>query len=612
MCSGCSEHHARVRGDSNANHGCADLRGTGPQGLHHHEPSPADERAEPGAHGRAAGGVRCRRCRPRRVRGHPERCGRPGVLRGRGPEGDGRGDGIRNRRRLRAAAPADHRPAAGGPGRAHAGIRRRQQLHQARHRRHRRVLHGGRYGDRAVLRHPPGHPAVELRHARAEAEPAVRAGVRPPFPDDPARRGDADRAGRRPDRCRARLPDRPDSGRLRGPGRTRGRRGPDGRQDLGELAAGRAVPQAHRQGGPRHDGGSPVEVRRNVRVHPRPDRGCARRSQGLRGEAQARMEDAVRSTTVAFKIGPIFHLIHMSDDFWPLNDWYAEVFGAVEFTKHTRSSRTGSAFPTWSVELRDASLITIADVTIEPMSPSMFIDGWDKMPVGRFYTKFGRHWVSFAWCVDDARALFRELKDRNIRFFFNGGGSDSAREPSPDEALFTHPKDSCGALELMQGPRAAVADPRFEPGYDPGQWERDHPLGLRRLAYITITVSDLDKGKRVYVDALGGKLLLEDSSPLTMTKNAYVAVGDHSMVELAQPLEEGSLAGRELARNGYIMHAAAFGVADLDRAERHLTAKGVRILDRDAVTLLADPDPTFGAPFRFPTAVIPGDPRDAH
>jgi len=315
---------------------------------------------------------------------------------------------------------------------------------------------------------------------------------------------------------------------------------------------------------------------------------------------------------MTFKIGPIFHLIHMSDDFWPLNDWYAEVFGAVEFTKNNRSSRPGSAFPTWSVELRDASLITVADVTFEPMSPSMFIDGWDKMPVGRFYSKFGRHWHSIAWYVDDTLALYRDLKDRNIRFFFNGGGSDSAREPSPDEALFTHPKDSCGALELMQGPRDAVADPRFRPGYDSRQWEREHPLGLRRLAYITIVVSDLDKGKAVYADALGGRVLLEDSSSLTMTKNAYVAVGDHTIVELAQPLEAGSLAGRELQKNGDIMHSVAFAVADLDRAEQHLTAKGVRILDRDATTLLADPETTFGAPFRFTTAVIPGDPRDTH
>ena len=123
--------------------------------------------------------------------------------------------------------------------------------------------------------------------------------------------------------------------------------------------------------------------------------------------------------------------------------------------------------------------------------------------------------------------------------------------------------------------------------------------------------SHLDKGKSVYVDALNGKPLAEQDSALTMTKNAFVAVGDHTIVELAQPFEPGTLAGSELAKNGDIMHAVAFQVADLDRAERHLTGKGVRILDRDASTLLADPGTTFGAPFRFTTAAIPGDPRDA-
>jgi hypothetical protein len=88
------------------------------------------------------------------------------------------------------------------------------------------------------------------------------------------------------------------------------------------------------------------------------------------------------------------------------------------------------------------------------------------------------------------------------------------------------------------------------------------------------------------------------------------AVGDHTLVELAQPLESGTLAARELQENGDIMHAVAFQVSDLDQAERHLTAKGIRILDRDAATLLADPGTTFGAPFRFTTAAIPGDPRD--
>jgi hypothetical protein len=35
------------------------------------------------------------------------------------------------------------------------------------------------------------------------------------------------------------------------------------------------------------------------------------------------------------------------------------------------------------------------------------------------------------------------------------------------------------------------------------------------------------------------------------------AVGDHTIVELAQPFEAGTLAGSELAKNADIMHSAA-------------------------------------------------------
>jgi catechol 2,3-dioxygenase-like lactoylglutathione lyase family enzyme len=313
---------------------------------------------------------------------------------------------------------------------------------------------------------------------------------------------------------------------------------------------------------------------------------------------------------MSFKIGPIFHLIHMSDDFWELNDWYAEIFAPIEFTKRHSD---GNTFPTWTGEMRDASLIVVADVCFEPMSPSMFLDGWDKMPVGRFYNKFGRHWHSIAWYTDDNLELYRSLKDRGVRFFFNGGGSDSSREPTPGEALFTHPKDTAGALELMQGPRInddVVRDPRFTSDYDVDRWAREHPLGLKRLAYITLVVKDLDKAKKFYVEGLNGTVLLEDDSSLTMTRSTFVAVGDHTIVELALPLESDTLAGRDLARNGDIMHSVAFQVVDLDQAERYLTSKGVGIVGCDDSTLLADPDTTFGAPFRFTTASLPGDPRD--
>ena len=44
--------------------------------------------------------------------------------------------------------------------------------------------------------------------------------------------------------------------------------------------------------------------------------------------------------------------------------------------------------------------------------------------------------------------------------------------------------------------------------------------------------------------------------------------------------------------------------------EVYLGSKGIKILDRDATTLVADPADTFGGPMRFTTAAVPGDPRD--
>jgi hypothetical protein len=307
---------------------------------------------------------------------------------------------------------------------------------------------------------------------------------------------------------------------------------------------------------------------------------------------------------MAFRIGPVFHLIHMADDFWKLNNWYAEVFDPIEFTAPQRTSIPPGPFPSYSVEARDASLIAFADVCFEPMSPAFFMDRWAEFPVGRFYQKFGQHWHSMAWFTEDQVDLYNTLRGNNVRLFGQGGSNESDAQITPETVLFTHPKDTAGALELMQGPRANGADPRFLPGYDADRWAREHPLGLKRLGYVTLVMDDLDKGKWVYADTLKGTVLLENDSPLTMTRNVYVQVGDHTVVELAQPLEADSLAGRDLAKNGAIMHAVTFEVNDLDVAETYLKSKHIAVLARDDTTLLCDPDTTFGAPFRFTTASL--------
>lgn len=123
-------------------------------------------------------------------------------------------------------------------------------------------------------------------------------------------------------------------------------------------------------------------------------------------------------------------------------------------------------------------------------------------------------------------------------------------------------------------------------------------------------MKDLDKATKIFTSGIGGTQIGEGLSDLTQTRNVYVAVGESTVVELATPLEENSLAGKDLAANGDMCHAVTWQVNDLDQAREYLATKGVTILDSDATTLIADPATTFGGIMRFTTESIPGDPRD--
>jgi hypothetical protein len=83
-----------------------------------------------------------------------------------------------------------------------------------------------------------------------------------------------------------------------------------------------------------------------------------------------------------------------------------------------------------------------------------------------------------------------------------------------------------------------------------------------------------------------------------------------TIVELASPPGGNSLAGQDLAACGDMLHAVAFRVNSLQAAEKHLADKGIGIIARDDQTIVADPQKTFGAPFRFTTWDVPGDPRN--
>ena len=298
-------------------------------------------------------------------------------------------------------------------------------------------------------------------------------------------------------------------------------------------------------------------------------------------------------------IGKLFHIIHMTGDLPAVEAWYDDVFSVRRgFLDHHYHP----------AEQRDASLVVLGDAVIEPLSPAFRVEGWDLMPLGRFYKRFGSHWHSIAWYSDDTGDLWQRCTDNGVRVYVEGGVLTDKRPPA-NSAIMTHPKDTITQLEFQEPSVIADRDPRLKPGWDPDWWVKNHPLGLRRLAYTTVLTRDLERARHIYVDVLGGVLLHENTSELTGTSNAYVQMGESTIVELATPLRDGTIAAADQAAYGEIHHAAAFSVVDLDQAERYLTSKGLKVADRDESTLVTDPATTHGAAFRWTTWTVPGDPR---
>jgi hypothetical protein len=304
-------------------------------------------------------------------------------------------------------------------------------------------------------------------------------------------------------------------------------------------------------------------------------------------------------------VGKLFHVAHVVEDLAPLDAWYDRVFAPVRGVMDGDFSAR---------EQRMGSLLVIGDAVIEAMSPSAEPEA-ATLPIGRFQRRFGRHWHSVAWFCEDVRSIWDQLVGADIRVSRSGGSRDSAPEEGD---IYSHPKDTFTQLEFYQpqaafgGPQAPgpFKDPRFQPGWSDRWKTSPNPLGIDRLAYVSIVVPDLALAKKVYCEGVGATYLGDAISKLTGTQCAYVSVGPETVLELAHPKEPDGLAAHDLAAYGGACHAVAFAVTDLDRVTEHLGRVGVSVLARDDTTILTDPDDTFGAPFRFTTWGVPGDPRD--
>jgi catechol 2,3-dioxygenase-like lactoylglutathione lyase family enzyme len=284
-----------------------------------------------------------------------------------------------------------------------------------------------------------------------------------------------------------------------------------------------------------------------------------------------------------------FHLIHVVDDYDEAEAWYDALFAPQLFVGKN-----------WfDVEKRWASLAIVADTVIEVLEPSDAPED-QQMPLRKFRTRFGQHFHSLAWYVDqpDMQPLFSSLLARGVRIAQPGGGLFDAETADPGDVFFTHPKDTFGQLEFMSLlDSVRERDPRLRPSWSPSWWRDQHPLGIERVSHYTTIVRDLDRARDVYVDGLGGRVLAEVAD--ADAESVFVLVGTDTVVELARPTTGDSRLARDLADHGELPHACTFAVRDLELAERHIEKVGVRIAERRGESITLDPDDCYGAVYAF-------------
>jgi hypothetical protein len=138
-------------------------------------------------------------------------------------------------------------------------------------------------------------------------------------------------------------------------------------------------------------------------------------------------------------------------------------------------------------------------------------------------------------------------------------------------------------------------------------WELSHPLGIKRLAYITLGVRDLPAAVETYVEVMQAVPLAEGIDDGDRFRYAIIRLGD-CLLQLAQPLDDGSPLGAHVATWGNMIYSITFEVRDLDAAQEWLQRKKIGASRPRPGLLAADPADCFGAPYFFTTDAVPDDP----
>ena len=176
---------------------------------------------------------------------------------------------------------------------------------------------------------------------------------------------------------------------------------------------------------------------------------------------------------------------------------------------------------------------------------------------------------------------------------------------SPMPLFFSVPEDAGLRYEFFPAIPFPL-DPRIAPGWTVPPVTDDDPLGIERCSHHTVLTGRPERALRLVVDVLGGDIVHEGRDEIRGTTSTYVTwpVPFSSTPCPTPALGPTPTGPRTIPNDTY--HAITWKVADLERAERHLEAQGVRI----QVALRRHPRHRSRPPvWVFPGASPPADSR---
>ncbi len=103
----------------------------------------------------------------------------------------------------------------------------------------------------------------------------------------------------------------------------------------------------------------------------------------------------------------------------------------------------------------------------------------------------------------------------------------------------------------------------------------EHPLGIRRLGYATMTVHDVDATKAIIEKLWQAVPVYDGVDEGRGVRSSFLQLG-HLLLELASPLSDDGPVAEHLEQFGEMLYQLTFRVDDLDAVEAYLPTVGVR------------------------------------